>query len=65
MDERFDVIALDGDIFDFVEDPTTPYLKYQHLTWEEAVELCRLSFRQGFRCILWQTGDMEHGEKQQ
>ncbi len=61
MNERYDVLAIDGDVFEFVEDDSTPYLKYKHLTWEEAVELCRLSFRQGFHCVLWHSSAEEVG----
>ena len=55
----YTVRAIDGDVIDFVEDVTTESLRYDGLRWSEAVELCRLSFRQGFRCVIWQ---MESGE---
>ena len=55
----YTVRPIDGDVFDFVEDMTTESLKYEGLKWSEAVELCRLSFMQGFRCVIWQT---ESGE---
>ena len=55
----YTVRAIDGDIFEFVEDVTTESLRYERLKWSEAVELCRLSFMQGFRCVIWQT---ESGE---
>lgn len=61
MDEFFTVLALDGELVDYLERPDLPFLTFTRLSWEEAVQLCRLSFRQGFRCVVWQTGTIETG----
>ena len=55
MDELFSVIAIEETLSAYMDDPTSPALIYNRLTWEEAVELARLSFRQGFRVVIWQT----------
>ena len=55
----YTVRAIDGDFCDFVDDMATESLRYDGLRWDEAAELCRLSFKQGFQCVIWQT---ESGE---
>ena len=57
MNDAYTVLAIDGSLTEWVEDITTPSLKYFDLSWDEAVELCRLSFRNGFRCVIWQQDD--------
>jgi len=56
MDGLFTVIPVDGDAID-AGDPYTSSLRYDYLTWDEAVELVRLSFLQGFECIVWKMPD--------
>ena len=51
--ERFELIIIDGAFQDFVYDLGQPYLRFSDLTWTNAVDLCRLSFDQGFQCIIW------------
>jgi hypothetical protein len=53
MDELFSLFIIDGDPVQWADDPTVPYLKYQGLTWSKAVELCRLSFNEGYTAIIW------------
>ena len=59
MDGLFTVIPVDGEAVN-VGDLETESLRYDGLTWDEAVELCRLSFLQGFECIIWK---IEAGEE--
>ncbi len=63
----YTVRAIDGDFRDFVVDMTIESLRYDGLKWEEAVELCRLSFRQGFQCVIWREdgGEDAGGEHEQ
>ena len=71
QDERFSLFIVDGDPVEWADDPTVPYLKYQGLTWEKAVELCRLSFDEGYTAIIWRidsgeaAGGADSGEEQQ
>ena len=70
MSELFSVLAIDGGVMEWAEDATTPYLRYDGLTWTEAVELCRISFKNGFRCVIWladggeNTGGADDAEKE-
>ena len=52
MEGKFTVIAVDGDAAGILE-PFTDSLRYDGLSWSESVELCRLSFMQGFQCVIW------------
>lgn len=68
MEDLFSVVAIEETLSDYMDDPTSPALTYNRLTWTEAVELARLSFRQGFRVVIWQTdgnttGGVESGEE--
>ncbi len=58
-DFTYTVLPINGSFLD-VLDPGTESLRYDDLTWDEAVELCRLSFLQGFECVIWRT--TENGE---
>ena len=60
MEGKFTVIPIDGNAAD-VCDPYTDSLRYDGLTWAEAVELCRLSFTQGFQVIVWKIDAAEDG----
>lgn len=67
--ERFELIIIDGVFQDFVYDLGQPYLRFSELTWTNTVELCRLSFDQGFQCIIWRPEQAEEereddGEKE-
>ena len=48
----FTVIAIDGAFLD-AADPGTDSLRFDGPTWEEAITLARLAFRQGFEIVLW------------
>lgn len=50
--ERFVVIVIDGEAAD-MGDFSTPSIRYDNLTWEESVQLARLSFSQGFEIVVW------------
>lgn len=52
MEGLFTVIPVDGDATN-LSDHDTLCLLYKNLSWQEAVELCRLSFAQGYECIIW------------
>ena len=56
MDGLFTVIAVNGNAADILE-PFTDSLRYDGLSWSERVELCRLSFMQGFQCVIWKQED--------
>ena len=56
MDGSYTVIAVDGHAVDAWV-PETMSVRYDRLSWEEATQLMRLSFTQGFECILWKTPD--------
>ncbi len=58
----FSVIPIDGQAVDLCT-PYTESLRYDGLTWSEAVELCRLSFMQGFQVVIWMVD--ECGEEEQ
>lgn len=62
MDGLFTVIPVNGAAI-CAADIDTDSLRYDGLTWTEAVELCRLSFLQGFECIIFktQTNEAEGG----
>ena len=53
-EKRFVVIPVDGEPGSLA-DPCTQSLRYNGLTWEESVELARLSFLQGYAVIVWQV----------
>ena len=52
--QRFTVLAVDGAFLD-AADPGTDALRFYGLTWEEAVELARLSFDQGYQIVVWRA----------
>ena len=49
---QYRVLVFQGDI-DAITDPYSPALSFNGITWEEAVELCRLSFAQGYGAVIW------------
>lgn len=57
-DELYTVLPINGSFLDIL-DPGTEFLRYDCLTWEEAVELCRISFLQGYQLVIWQQADTE------
>ena len=56
--ETYRVLVFEGDI-DAVIDPYSPALTFKDISWDEAVELCRLAFSQKFGCVLWQIQEEE------
>jgi len=56
--ETYRVLVFEGDI-DAVIDPYSPALTFKDMSWDEAVELCRLAFSQKFGCVLWQIQEEE------
>lgn len=50
--ERFTIIVVDGEAAD-IGDFSTDSIRYDNLTWEESVQLARLSFKQGFEIVIW------------
>ena len=58
-DELYSLFIIDGDPVAWADDPTCPYLKYQAISWEKAVELCRLSFDEGYTAIIWRLDSGE------
>lgn len=59
--QKYELVIVDGDFRDFIYDLGQPYLHYSELTWTNAVELCRLSFEQGFQCIIWRPDQAGEG----
>ncbi len=51
---KYRVYVFEGHNLSALEDDYVPALTFDRLTWEESVELCRVSFMQGYGCILWQ-----------
>ena len=52
----FNVLVVSGSFLD-VSNVETDALRYEGLSFGEAVELCRLSFSQGFQCVIWRVDD--------
>ena len=52
--QLFTVTAINGCFLD-AADPGTDSLRFDNLTWEEAVTLARLSFDQGYQIVIWQV----------
>lgn len=48
----FTAMVINGQFIDAAE-PGTDLLRFDGLIWEEAVELARLSFLQGYQVVLW------------
>ena len=56
--ERFTVFVVDGEAAD-IGDFDTPSIRYDDLSWEESVQLARLSFNQGFEIVVWKIDGNE------
>lgn len=52
---KFDVLIFDSDLEHILE-IDTPELQFSGLSWAESVELCRMSFAQGFKAVIWTGG---------
>ena len=52
------VLVFEGGIA-AITDPYSPALTFKDISWDEAVELCRLAFSQKFGCVLWQVQEEE------
>ena len=61
MDGLYTVLVVDGEAADLC-DIDTNVLRYDRLTWEESVELVRLSFVQGYQAVIWkQSAENQDG----
>lgn len=60
--QLFTVIAVNGSFLDAV-DPGTDSLRFDNLTWEEAIELARLSFEQGYEIVVWRMPEADENEQ--
>lgn len=58
----FTIIAVNGSFLD-VADPSTDSLRFDYLTWDEAVTLARLSFEQGFEIVVWRMPEAGKDEQ--
>lgn len=56
--EKFTVVVVDGEAAD-LGDFSTPSVRYDGLTWDEGVQLARLSFKQGFEVVIWKVDGRE------
>lgn len=55
MDEKkYEVVPMDGHFTEF-DSLDVPYLHYSDMSFDDAMTLCRLSFDQGFECVLWRA----------
>lgn len=62
MDGLFTVIVVDGDYFNAFEICSqTDSVRFDGLTWEDSMELARLSFMQGFEIVIWRQDEGEGG----
>lgn len=52
----FTVVVIDGH-YTTVDQYREDSLQYDGLTWDEATELVRLGFMQGFEAVIWRTED--------
>lgn len=63
---RFVVIPIDGGPED-IDNICAPSIRYDGLSWDESVELARLSFLQGYTVVIWREdkegGGSECGEE--
>ena len=60
--QRFTVLAIDGAFLD-AADPGTDSLRFDGLTWDEAVYLARLSFDQGYQIVVWRMAEEQEDEQ--
>lgn len=49
----YSFLAVDGDLAEWYDDPGVQSLRYDGLTWDEVVEMCRLSFRENYTIAIW------------
>ena len=54
VDKSYTLFAFFGQLKD-LDEPNLESLQFEHLPWADVVELCRLSFEQGFTVALWPT----------
>lgn len=60
--QLFTVIAIAGAFLDAAA-AGTDSLRFDNLTWEEAVTLARLSFEQGFEIVVWRMPEADENEQ--
>lgn len=61
MEGRFTVIVVDGEAADLM-DAATNSIRYDGLSWSDSIELCRLSFTQGFEVVIWKLDTEDTGK---
>ena len=60
--QLFTVTAINGSFLD-AADLGTASLRVDNLTWEEAVQLARLCFDQGFELVIWRMPEADKNEQ--
>lgn len=60
--DRYEVIPVDGSVFNLADNPDIPYLHFCGLNWDEAVLLCHLSLEQEFQEIVWRREVEDDGK---
>lgn len=60
--QLFTVTAVNGSFLD-AADYSTDSLRFDNLTWEEAVELARLSFLQDYEIVIWRMPEADENEQ--
>lgn len=61
-DQFFTVTAINGSFLD-AADFDTDSLRFDNLSWEEAVQLARLCFDQGFELVIWRMPEADEHEQ--
>lgn len=61
-DHFFTVTAVNGSFLD-AADLDTDSLRFDNLTWEEAVQLDSLCFDQGFELVIWRMPEADKNEQ--
>lgn len=67
-EEQYSVTIVDGDWTQWKDDLLgVQSLKYEGITWSDAVSLARLSFKEKYTVVIWRVddaGEEEHAETQ-
>ena len=59
-EKRFSLYIIDGDWTQWREDLLgVQSLKYKNVSWAEATKLAELSFKEGYKLVIWQMDDGE------
>ena len=49
----YTILAIDGDLLEWIDDPGVQSLRYDGLNWDQVMEMCRLSFRENYTIAIW------------